>query len=122
MLQYRTRAGVLPNPCNCGLLEKLGLLDDFTLGTFPFCLKTHVANFQRCRCKAFSAPRPDSILFFATGGLRNPAFRLPKLLDIRYIFRYPLFGSRDMCCYFWRLRRLDSRAAIWRWTSDIGLF
>jgi hypothetical protein len=35
MLQYQTRAGVLPNPCNCGLLEKLGLLDDFTLGALP---------------------------------------------------------------------------------------
>jgi len=33
-----------------------------------FCLKTHVANFQRCRCKAFQAPPPGfDIGFFATG-------------------------------------------------------
>ena len=58
MLQYQTRSGVLLNSCNCGLLEKLGLLDDFTLGAFPVLPKTHVANFQRCRCKALGKYPP----------------------------------------------------------------
>jgi len=35
-----------------------------------FCLKTHVANFQRCRSKAFSAPPPGfDIVFLQLMGL-----------------------------------------------------
>ena len=29
-----------------------------------FCLKTHVANFQGCRCKAFPAPQPGFDIVF----------------------------------------------------------
>jgi len=89
MLQYRTRAGVLPNPCNCGLLEKLGLLDDFTLGAFPFCLKTHVANFQRCRpAFAEAASRRQLQGFFST-----PAR-----------FRYRFFGTGEKILFINRNR------------------
>jgi len=49
MLQYRTRAEVLPNPCNCGFLENQGL-QRISLYVKPrFCLETHVADCQRCR-------------------------------------------------------------------------
>ncbi|MDP2970725.1 MAG: hypothetical protein Q8P64_16185, partial [Deltaproteobacteria bacterium] len=53
MLQYRTRAGVLPNPCNCGLLEKLGLLDDFTLGAFPVLPKNACSQLPKVPLQGF---------------------------------------------------------------------
>src|SRR4030043_1334469 len=85
MLQYRTRAEVLPNPCNCGFLENQGL-QRISLYVKPrFCLETHVADCQRCRCKVLekysprcavifrqsrTVPPPGfDIFFFETGGL-----------------------------------------------------
>jgi hypothetical protein len=71
MLQYQTRAGILPNPCNCGFFVNEGLQRISLYVKSRFCLETHAANSQRCRCKAFPVPPPGfDIVFFATGGLK----------------------------------------------------
>ena len=68
MLQYRTRAGVLPNPCNCGLLEKLGLLDDLTLGAFPVLPKNACSQLPKVPLQGFSStPARFRYRFFGTG-------------------------------------------------------
>jgi len=87
MLQHRTRAEVLPNPCNFGFLENQGLQRISPYVKSRFYLKTHVADSQSCRpafaeapaprtrlrqaglragrCKAFTAPLPGfDIVFF----------------------------------------------------------
>jgi len=56
MLQYRTRAGILPNPCNCGFFGNEGLQRISLYVKSRFCLETHAANSQRCRCKALRHP------------------------------------------------------------------
>ena len=56
MLQYRTRAEVLPNPCNCGFLENQGLQKISLYVKLRFCLETHVADCQRCRPAFAEAP------------------------------------------------------------------
>ena len=93
MLQYQTRAGILPNPCNCGFFGNEGLQRISLYVKSRFCLETHAANSQRCRCKALRHPallrdafrrgncllqicRPSTpawfrYCFFATGGLRR---------------------------------------------------
>ena len=144
MLQHRTRAGVLPNPCNCGFLEnqpirlpglKPGVCSGLILsGTFypdlkigvwrrrtyqglqrislyvksRFCLKTHVADSQRCRCKALAINRPAmklsfillagtvpppgfDIVFFATGG----SFFISAYLSSSFYFRDAGCGRED---------------------------
>ena len=70
MLQYQTRAGILPNPCNCGFFVNEELQRISLYVKSRFCLEAHAANSQRGRCKAFPVPPPGfDIVFFATGGL-----------------------------------------------------
>src|SRR4030042_4172765 len=81
MLQYRTRAGVLPNPCNCGFLENQGLQRISLYVKSWFWLETHVTDSQRCRpafAEAasrrqvqgfYSTPARLRYCFFATGGV-----------------------------------------------------
>src|SRR4030042_6284125 len=100
MLQYRTRAGVLPNSCNCGFLENQGLQRVSLYVKSRFCLETHVADSQRCRCKALAINRPAmklsfillagtvpppgfDIVFFATGG----SFFISVYLSSSFYFR-----------------------------------
>jgi len=64
MLQYQTRAGILPNPCNCGFFVNEGLQRISLYVKSRFCLETHAANSQRCRCKAFSVPPPGFDIVF----------------------------------------------------------
>ena len=104
MLQYRTRAGVLPKPCNCGFLENQGLQRVSLYVKSRFCLETHVADSQRCRCKALAINRPAmklsfillagtvpppgfDIVFFATGG----SFFI-------FVYRSSSFYFRDAGC------------------------
>ena len=64
MLQYQTRAGMLPNPCNCGFFGNEGLQRISLYVKSRFCLETHAANSQRCRCKAFPVPPPGFDIVF----------------------------------------------------------
>jgi len=69
MLQYQTRAGILPNPCNCGFFVNEGLQRISLYVKSRFCLETHAANSQRCRCNAFSVPPPGfDIVFLQLAG------------------------------------------------------
>ena len=69
MLQYQTQAGILPNPCNCGFFVNEGLQRISLYVKSRFCLETHAANSQRCRCNAFSVPPPGfDIVFLQLAG------------------------------------------------------
>jgi len=103
MLQYRTLAGVLTNPCNCGFLKNEGLQRILLYVKSQFCLETHVADSQRCRPAFAEAPA----LRKASGGgaLRRQVQglgKIPAALCGDFPAKPPSTPARFRYC-FWQL-------------------
>jgi len=110
MLQHRTRAGVLPNPCNCGFLENQGLQRISLYVKSRFCLKTHVADSQRCRPAFAEAASRRQVQGFG---------KIPAALCGDFPAKPPSTPARFRYCYFcnWRVYGSWERGTSAQWTG-----